>query len=97
MSSNSQKRVELFGSVLCPYCYQAKAFLKRKGIEYSYREVPMFLGLKLPLPVFFEMKQRSSGQTTVPQIFIDGTYYGDEETMLKDDKTGVFEKAFLGD
>ena len=77
-------RVEVFGSIFCPYCSQAKRFFDEKGIAYRYREVPMLLGFKFPLPVYREMKERSGGKRTVPQIFIDGVYFGDEERLFAD-------------
>jgi glutaredoxin len=39
------------------------------------------------------MVERTGGQTTVPQIFVDGDYLGDEETMAALDKCGALEKA----
>lgn len=88
LENGATPRVEVFGSLFCPYCSQAKRFLREKGIAYRYREVPMVLGFKLPLPVFLEMKRRSGGQKTVPQIFVDGVYYGDEERLFADDRDG---------
>lgn len=87
-------RVEVFGSVMCPYCYQARNFLKRHGIAYSYREVWMLLGFKLPTKSFREMKARSGGVTTVPQIFVNGEYYGDEDTLSADEQAGRLGEIF---
>jgi len=44
-----QREVELFGSLFCPYTKQATRFLEEKGISYTYKEVPMIFGWKLPL------------------------------------------------
>ena len=90
-------RVELFGSVFCPYCAQAKRFFDEKGIPYEYREVPMVLGIKLPLKAYREMKTRSGGQKTVPQIFIDGEYYGDEERLFADDREGKLDRLSVAE
>ena len=94
-SENSiETHVELFGSIFCPYCHQARRFLAEKGIPYEYREVPMVLGIKLPLKSYLEMKRRSGGKTTVPQIFVDGEYYGDEERLFADDGAGRLAEFF---
>lgn len=82
------RKIEVYGSVFCPYSNQATRFLREKGIGFSYREVPMLFGYKPPFRAFREMKRRSGGKTTVPQIFIDGDYYGDEERLFIDDRDG---------
>ena len=89
---NNHRNVEVFGSVFCPYTRQATRFLDEKGLSYQYREVPMLLGWKLPLKNYLEMKRRSNGEKTVPQIFIDGDYFGDEERLFADDKDGALDK-----
>lgn len=88
------KRIEVFGSVLCPYCQQAKAFFKRHEIPFEWKEVAIIAGFKLPTGNFKEMKQRSGGQTTVPQIFVDGAYYGDEDTLSDDERKGRLDALF---
>lgn len=88
------KRVEVFASVFCPYCHKARSFLKRHGIAYEWIEVPMVLGFKLPTRSFKEMKRRSGGETTVPQIFVDGRYYGDEDTLDRDERSGKIDTIF---
>ncbi len=92
-----QRDVELFGSLFCPYTKQATRFLDEKGIAYVYKEVPMIFGWKLPLKTFWEMKRRSDGKTTVPQIFISGEYYGDEERLFADDRDGRLDAALRGE
>jgi len=92
-SPEEQRGVEIFGSVFCPYTRQATRFLDEKGVSYQYREVPMILGWKLPLKNYLEMKRRANGAKTVPQIFIDGAYYGDEERLFADDKDATLDKA----
>ncbi len=88
--------VEVFGSLFCPYTKQATRFLDEKGISYRYREVPMLFGWKLPFASYFEMKRRSNGQKSVPQIFIGGAYYGDEERLFADDRDGSLDAALQG-
>jgi len=92
-SPDNHRNVEVFGSVFCPYTRQATRFLDEKGVSYQYREVPMLVGWKLPLRNYLEMKRRANGEKTVPQIFIDGEHYGDEERLFADDKDGTLDKA----
>lgn len=92
-SPNNHRNVEVFGSVFCPYTRQATRFLDEKGVSYQYREVPMLVGWKLPLRNYLEMKRRANGEKTVPQIFIDGEHYGDEERLFADDKDGTLDKS----
>ena len=87
--------VEVFGSLFCPYSKQALRLLDEKGVEYRYREVPMIFGWKLPLKNYLEMKRRSNGQKKVPQVFIGGEYFGDEETLFAGDRDGSLD-ATLG-
>lgn len=87
------RNVEVFGSVFCPYTRQATRFLDEKGVSYQYREVPMLLGWKLPLKNYLEMKRRANGEKTVPQIFIDGEHFGDEERLFAEDKDGSLDKV----
>jgi glutaredoxin len=43
------------------------------------------------------MKRRSNGMKTVPQIFISGDYYGDEERLFADDRDGRLDAALRGE
>ena len=90
---NNHRDVEVFGSVFCPYTRQATRLLADKGVSYQYREVPMLLGWKLPLKNYLEMKRRAKGDKAVPQIFIDGEHYGDEERLFADDKDGTLDQV----
>ena len=88
------KKVEVYGSKLCPYCHQAEAFLKKHNIPYEWKDIKMVGGMKLPTENFKAMKRRSKGQTTVPQIFVDGKHYGDEETLVDDERKGRLDTVF---
>ena len=63
-------KVEIYSSDLCPFCFRAKALLKGKGIDFEEYVVDMNPDLRA------EMRGRSGGVNTVPQIFIDGTHVG---------------------
>lgn len=88
------KDVEIYGSKLCPYCDKAKAFFKKHKIPFKWKEVAMVAGVKLPTSNFKDMKRRSGGKSTVPQIFVDGKHYGDEDTLLADERSGRLDTVF---
>ncbi len=85
--------VVIYSSHLCVFCWIAKAMLKKKGVQYELRGVPMIMGWKPPVKNYKEMVERTGGQTTVPQIFVDGEYLGDEETMAALEKRGELDAA----
>jgi len=64
-------RIEIFSTFLCPYCYRAKRLLESKGVEFEEIDVMLRPGRRA------EMTTRSSGRTSVPQIFVDGQHIGD--------------------
>ena len=62
--------VEIYTTRYCPYCIQAKALLKRKGVEFTEIDVGRDWERRS------EMVERSHGRVTVPQIFIGATHVG---------------------
>ena len=89
-------KVEIYSSNLCPYCRLAKRILTEEGIAFEELGIWMIPGWKLPTRNFREMKRRTGGKTTVPQIFIAGEYYGDDDTLVADRKNSRFEEVFGG-
>ena len=62
--------VEIYASMFCGFCYRAKQLLDQKGVAYTEIDVTMN-------PIRRRaMAKRASGQTSVPQIFIDGRHLG---------------------
>ncbi len=74
--------IVLYTKDYCPYCKQAKALLRRKGVEFTEYEV-----IENP-EKWDEMIARSNGGRTVPQIFIGETHVGGAMDMFELDKTG---------
>lgn len=62
--------IVIYSSNLCPFCYRAKALLKQKGLKY--KEIIVDLNPS----VRNEMRQKSGGRNTVPQIFFNGEHVG---------------------
>ena len=64
------RRVEVYSSMLCGYCYRAKKLLERKGVAFDEIDVMFSPGKRQ------EMVQRTGGRTSVPQVFVDGQHIG---------------------
>jgi glutaredoxin 3 len=73
--------VEIYTREYCSYCHFAKDLLSRKGV--AFREIDITGNQQIRQ----EMIERSQGNTTLPQIFIDSTYVGgcDELYALEDE------------
>lgn len=75
-------RVEIYTKFLCPYCSRAKSLLKSKGV--AVEEIDITMGG----PDRAVMLERAVGQTTVPQIFINGTHIGGSDDLAALDRAG---------
>ncbi len=67
--------VEIYTTRYCPFCYAAKALLKRKGVNYSEIDVGGDWERRQ------EMIQRANGRMTVPQIFIGTVHVGGSDEL----------------
>lgn len=74
--------VEVYTQPWCPYCARAKRMLEKKGI--AFREINAPHGS----PERDAAIRRSGGQTTVPQIFIDGRSIGGCDELVALDHAG---------
>lgn len=63
-------KVKIYSSMLCPFCYRAKALLKSKNVKFEEILVDGKPAVRQ------EMIKVSSGRTSVPQIFIGDTHVG---------------------
>lgn len=75
-------RIEIYTTMLCPFCLAAKRLLKRKGAEFTEFDVTLRPGLR------DEMAQRTGGRRTVPQIFVDGVHLGDCDRLYALEQAG---------
>jgi glutaredoxin 3 len=62
--------VEIYTTPYCPYCLDAKALLKKKGVAFTEFDVSRDRELRS------QMVQRANGRMTVPQIFIGRQHVG---------------------
>lgn len=75
-------KVEIYTTMLCGYCYRAKKLLEERGAAFT--EIDVMTDGKLRE----EMRNRSGGRQTVPQIFIDGRHVGGCDDLYALDKAG---------
>lgn len=82
--------VIIYTKTFCPYCIDAKALLKEKGLgftEYDLLNVPDKRA---------EMLAKSNGRTTVPQIFINGTHVGGCDDLYAMERAGKLDALIKG-
>ena len=74
--------VKMFSTLSCPYCVQAKALLKERGVE-AIDDVRVDLE-----PAQRQTMIEITGRRTVPQIFIGDTHVGGCDDLLALDRRG---------
>jgi glutaredoxin 3 len=78
-------QVEIYTTMLCPYCWRAKKLLEERGARV--KEVDVMTNGKLRA----EMRERAGGRTSVPQIFINGRHVGGCDDLYALDRAGKLE------
>ena len=84
-------QIEIYTTMLCPYCYRAKKLLDSKAARYD--EIDIMFQPKRRA----EMVARAGGRTSVPQIFIDGTHVGGSDELHALDSEGRLDPMLQGD
>ena len=74
--------VKMYLTLSCPYCVQAKALLKQRGVE-QIDEVRVDLE-----PTQRSTMMQITGRRTVPQIFIGNTHVGGCDDLVELDRRG---------
>ena len=74
--------VKMYTTAICPYCLQAKALLKRRGVA-QLEEVRIDL-----VPGEREHMMKITGRRTVPQIFVGDTHVGGCDDLMALDARG---------
>ena len=82
-------KIEIYTSMICPYCHRAKRTLDSLGL--SYEEIEVTLGGNRKQ----EMIERSN-RTTVPQIFIDDYHIGGSDDLEDARTSGLLQKVLDG-
>ena len=75
-------KIEIYTTMLCPYCYQAKKLLSQHGAEFKEIDVGADQHRRA------EMIQRAGGRRTVPQIFINDAHVGGCDDLYALDEAG---------
>ena len=83
-------RVEIYATMFCPFCYRAKKLLDGKGVDYEEIDVTMSPTRRR------EMTDRAQGQTSVPQIFIDGQHVGGCDELYALESAGKLDPLLAG-
>lgn len=76
------KLIEIYTTMVCPYCVRAKALLDRKGAKYSEIRVDGDDDSRA------KMMDRSDGRRSVPQIFIGDYHVGGCDDLYALEKEG---------
>ena len=84
MSQNTPK-IEIYMRPGCGFCMRALQFLDMKGLAYQQYDIWDEEGRQQ------EMRDRSNGGRTVPQIFINDQPIGGCDEMLTMDRNGEFD------
>jgi glutaredoxin 3 len=74
--------VKMYSTQVCPYCQQAKALLKQRGVE-SIEDIRIDTD-----PAQRDAMMALTGRRTVPQIFIGATHVGGCDDLVALDKRG---------
>ncbi len=77
----NQARIVVYTTSYCPYCVAAKRLLQERGLEYEEIDVTGRDDLR-------QWLVETSGQRTVPQIFIDGRPIGGYTELAQLDRSG---------
>lgn len=80
------KSIEIYTTMFCPFCSQAKKLLKGKGIKFKEIDVTV------DAPKRQEMTKRSEGARTVPQVFVNGEHIGDCDFIHRLDASGKLDQ-----
>ena len=76
------RKVSIYTASLCPYCHMAKQLLRSKGIAYVEIDVTGASQLRA------EMRAKSGGRNTVPQIWIGERHVGGCDDLYALDRAG---------
>ena len=79
-------KIEIYSTMICPFCFRAKALLRDKGLEFEEIDVLMNGDRKR------EMVARAGGRTSVPQIFIDDAHVGGCDDLFDAAESGALDR-----
>ena len=80
------QKIEIYTTLVCPYCVRAKALLDRKGAKYTEIRVDGDDAMRV------KMIELSGGRRTVPQIFIGDYHVGGCDDLYELEKAGKLDE-----
>ncbi len=83
-------KVIIYSSMMCPYCFRAKALLQQRGAAFKEINVDMNPRARA------EMRQKSGGVNSVPQIWIGDTHVGGCDDLYALDARGGLAPLLAG-
>jgi glutaredoxin 3 len=83
-------KVEIYTSIMCPYCSRALALLRAKNIVFEQIDVSMSSDLRQA------MRSRAANRTSVPQIFIDDEHIGGCDELMALESAGHLDALLRG-
>ncbi len=81
------KKIEIYTWRICPYCIKAKNLLDNEGIEYIEYDIQ---GDRDRLALL----KQETGSGSVPQVFVDGVFYGGCDDIHALHAEGSFNNIF---
>lgn len=82
-------KVEVFTAQWCPHCRYPKDLFKKKGVPF----IEIDIGDDKTRSA---LVKRTGGERSIPQIFINGEHIGDEEELMRLEKTGALDILLEG-
>jgi glutaredoxin 3 len=79
-------RIVLYTVMGCGYCHTARRLLKSAGMDYEERDITSTPEVRN------ELAERSGGERSVPQIYIDGEYIGQDDELGELIESGELEE-----
>jgi len=80
-----QPRIEVYGTAYCGYCTAARMLLKKKGVQFE------DIAVSTDAAALAKMRERS-GNTSVPQIFINDQSIGGFDELYELEESGDLDK-----
>jgi glutaredoxin 3 len=84
-----KKKVLMYSSNYCPFCFRAKALLEKKGLELEELIVDQN-------PELRQKMMQDAGRHTVPQIWIGEQHVGGCDDLFLLERQGLLDKLLTG-
>lgn len=83
-------KILIFTTNWCPFCRRAKALFTEKGVKWTEHDIE-------DDPAQRQVMEEATGQSTVPQIFINGKHIGGSDDLLELNAKGELDKLLAGE